>query len=91
MTDVTGFGLAGHLLEICRGSRLGAELRFADLPVIDEARHWAQQGTVTGASARNWTGYGSEMSSARGRARLAARADYRSADQRRPAGGLLGG
>ena len=61
MTDVTGFGLAGHLLEICRGSRLGASLRFADLPVIEEARLWAEQGTVTGASARNWTGYGSEI------------------------------
>ena len=61
MTDVTGFGLAGHLLEICRGSGLGASVRFADLPVIDEARHWAQQGTVTGASARNLTGYGSEI------------------------------
>jgi selenide,water dikinase len=61
MTDVTGFGLAGHLLEICRGSGLGASLRFADLPVIEEARLWAAQGTVTGASARNWTGYGSEI------------------------------
>jgi len=61
MTDVTGFGLAGHLLEICRGSGLGANLRFADLPVIDEARQWAEQGTVTGATERNWTGYGSEI------------------------------
>jgi len=61
MTDVTGFGLAGHLLEICRGSRLGAKVRFADLPIIDEALHWAQQGTVTGASARNWSGYGKEV------------------------------
>ncbi len=61
MTDVTGFGLAGHLLEICRGSGLGAELRFADLPVIEEARQWAARGTVTGASERNWTGYGSEI------------------------------
>ena len=61
MTDITGFGLAGHLLEICRGSGLGAKLRFADLPVIQEAQHWAQQGTVTGASERNWAGYGSEI------------------------------
>ena len=61
MTDVTGFGLAGHLLEICRGSGLGAKLRFADLPVIEEAQHWAQQGTATGASERNWSGYGSEI------------------------------
>ncbi len=61
MTDVTGFGLAGHLLEICRGSRLGAQVRFADLPVIEEALQWAKQGTVTGASARNWSGYGKEV------------------------------
>src|SRR5512133_2769505 len=61
MTDVTGFGLAGHLLEICRGSKLGANVRFGDLPVIDEALHWAQQGTVTGATDRNWKGYGSEI------------------------------
>ena len=61
MTDVTGFGLAGHLLEICRGSRLGATLRFDCLPFIEEAQHWARQGTATGASARNWAGYGSEV------------------------------
>ncbi len=61
MTDVTGFGLAGHLLEICRGSKLGASVRFADLPVFDEALHWARQGTVTGATDRNWKGYGSEV------------------------------
>ncbi|HUX26384.1 MAG TPA: selenide, water dikinase SelD [Burkholderiales bacterium] len=61
MTDVTGFGLAGHLLEMCRGSGLGARVRFADLPIIDEALRWAQQGTVTGASGRNWGGYGDEV------------------------------
>ena len=61
MTDITGFGLAGHLLEICRGSGLGAQLRFDDLPFIDEALHWAKQGTATGASARNWAGYGSDI------------------------------
>jgi len=38
LTDVTGFGLAGHLLEICRGSKLGAEVKFDSLPVISEAR-----------------------------------------------------
>ena len=61
MTDVTGFGLAGHLLEICRGSGLGAQVRFADVFIIEEALHWAKRGTVTGASARNWAGYGSEI------------------------------
>ncbi len=61
MTDVTGFGLAGHLMEMCRGSRLGAQLRFADIPVLSEALDWVQQGTATGASGRNWAGYGHEV------------------------------
>jgi selenide, water dikinase len=61
LTDVTGFGLAGHLLEICRGSRLGAEVRFDDLPLLPEALEWAKQGTATGASDRNWAGYGREV------------------------------
>ena len=61
MTDVTGFGLAGHLLAICRGSKLGASVHFDDLPIMDEARHWAQQGTVTGATARNWDSYGRDV------------------------------
>jgi selenide,water dikinase len=62
MTDVTGFGLGGHLLEICRGSRLGGSVRFNDLPVLPEALSWAREGIATGASGRNWTGYGHEIS-----------------------------
>lgn len=54
MTDVTGFGLVGHLMEVCRGSRLQAQIRFADLPVLSAARHLAEQGYATGASDRNW-------------------------------------
>ena len=61
LTDVTGFGLAGHLLEICRGSKLAAEVRFDALPVIPEALDWAKQGIATGASERNWSGYGREV------------------------------
>ncbi len=61
ITDVTGFGLAGHLLEICRGSKLGAQIRFDDLPLISEARDWLKQGVATGASDRNWKGYGHEV------------------------------
>ncbi len=61
MTDVTGFGLAGHLLEICRGSKLGARVRFDQLPIIDEALAWAREGTKTGATDRNWSGFGSEI------------------------------
>jgi len=62
LTDVTGFGLAGHLLEICRGSKLGAEVKFDALPVIPEALEWVKQGVATGASDRNWQGYGAEVS-----------------------------
>jgi selenide,water dikinase len=61
MTDVTGFGLAGHLLEICRGSRLAATLEFDRLPLIAEALAHVQAGIATGASTRNWAGYGAEV------------------------------
>lgn len=61
VTDVTGFGLAGHLLEILRGSRLAGEVRFDALPVIAEALDWVKQGVATGASERNWKGYGHEV------------------------------
>jgi selenide, water dikinase len=61
LTDVTGFGLAGHLLEMCRGARLTAEVRFDALPLIAEALDWAKQGVATGASERNWKSYGREI------------------------------
>ncbi len=66
MTDVTGFGLAGHLLEICRGSQLDARVRFADLPLIDEAVAHVKDGIATGASTRNWAGYGDQVELAPG-------------------------
>ena len=62
VTDITGFGLAGHLLEVCRGSKLAAEVSFKELPIIAEALDWAKQGVATGASERNWKGYGAEVS-----------------------------
>jgi len=62
LTDVTGFGLAGHLLEICRGSGLSAQVAFADLPLIADALEWAKQGVATGASDRNWKSYGDQVS-----------------------------
>jgi selenide,water dikinase len=54
LTDVTGFGLLGHLMEMCRGSGVSAQVRFGDLPVLSAARHLAEQGYATGASDRNW-------------------------------------
>ena len=62
MTDVTGFGLAGHLLEICRGSNLRASVDMQSVPVIEEASELVKQNIYTGASTRNWSGYGSEIS-----------------------------
>jgi selenide,water dikinase len=61
LTDVTGFGLAGHLLEILRGSKLAGEVEFDALPVIPEALDWVKQGVATGASDRNWKGYAHEV------------------------------
>jgi selenide, water dikinase len=62
LTDVTGFGMLGHLLEICRGSNAGARLDFASLPIMPNALQLAAEGMVTGASARNWAGYGEQVS-----------------------------
>ena len=62
MTDVTGFGLLGHLLEICKGSGVAAEIDYAALPILPNAMEYAARGCVTGASARNWSGYGQHVS-----------------------------
>ncbi len=61
LTDVTGFGLLGHLLEVCRSSGLGARVDAAKVPLLERATEFAQAGVVTGASARNWTSYGAEV------------------------------
>src|SRR5574343_51557 len=61
VTDVTGFGLAGHLMEVCRGSGVRATVDLADLPVLPRARELIEAGFQTGASARNWTSYGDRM------------------------------
>jgi selenide,water dikinase len=61
LTDVTGFGLAGHLLEICRASSVGACVEFARVALLPGVLELAREGYVTGASARNWTGYGSDV------------------------------
>jgi selenide,water dikinase len=61
MTDVTGFGLLGHLLEMCRGSGTGARLRMTDVPLLNNVLALAEAGVVTGASARNWTSYAGQV------------------------------
>ncbi len=66
VTDVTGFGLAGHLLEVCKGSRLRARVNFADLPLLPRAREFVEAGYLTGASGRNWASYGEAVRLAEG-------------------------
>ena len=61
MTDVTGFGLLGHALEMARGSKLAVTLNFRDVPLLTQAASLAQEGFVTGASHRNWSSYGAAV------------------------------
>ena len=61
LTDVTGFGLLGHLLEICRGSNVSAKLDFSTIPLLPNALKYASSGFITGASGRNWGAYGASV------------------------------
>jgi selenide,water dikinase len=61
LTDVTGFGLAGHALEIARGAGLTAVIEWSKVPLLDGVEAMAAEGFVTGASGRNWAGYGAEI------------------------------
>lgn len=61
ITDVTGFGLLGHALEMARGSNLSLVVRDNDLPLLSESETLAQQKFVTGASIRNWASYGDSI------------------------------
>jgi selenide,water dikinase len=61
ITDVTGFGLAGHALEMARGARCNVHLNWAAVPLLPGVRALAAQGLVTGASGRNWAGYGHDV------------------------------
>ena len=61
MTDVTGFGLAGHALEIARGAQCQVNLQWPDVPLIEGVQVLAEQGFITGASNRNWASYGQEV------------------------------
>ena len=61
MTDVTGFGLLGHGLEMAQGSRLRLVLHADDVPLLAQASDLAQAGCVTGASHRNWASYGNDV------------------------------
>jgi selenide,water dikinase len=61
LTDVTGFGLAGHALELARGAKCTVQIDWARVPLLEGVRSMAAQGMVTGASGRNWAGYGHDV------------------------------
>jgi selenide,water dikinase len=61
MTDVTGFGLLGHTLEMARGAGLTVKLKMANIPLLPNVFQLASNGNVTGASERNWAGYGHDV------------------------------
>jgi selenide, water dikinase len=61
LTDVTGFGLAGHALEMARGARCDVQLDWPAVPLLAGVRALAARGFVTGASGRNWAGYGADV------------------------------
>jgi selenide,water dikinase len=61
LTDVTGFGLAGHALEMARGSGMRIVIEWPKVPLLDGVAAMARDGFVTGASGRNWSSYGAEV------------------------------
>jgi selenide,water dikinase len=66
ITDVTGFGVLGHGLEMARGSKLTLAIKSGDVPLLAEAASLAQQGFITGASHRNWDSYSRDIELAAG-------------------------
>ena len=73
LTDITGFGLAGHSLELARGAGVGVRIDWSKVPLLPGVRELAAQGFVTGASGRNWAGYGADVSLPEGFADATAR------------------
>ncbi len=85
LTDITGFGVAAHSLELARGANSTVLIDFAQVPMIDGVREMASRGMVTGASGRNWAGYGSDVDLPAGFADAETRVD----DHPQTSGGLL--
>lgn len=61
LTDVTGFGLAGHTLELARASGCTAHIDWSQVPLLSNVQQLADEGVITGASGRNWQSYGSDV------------------------------
>ncbi len=62
LTDVTGFGLLGHLTEVCEGSNLSATIQFEKVPIFDFLDSYLQQNSMPGGTHRNWDSYGHKIS-----------------------------
>ncbi|MBE2245936.1 MAG: selenide, water dikinase SelD [Candidatus Competibacteraceae bacterium] len=62
LTDVTGFGLLGHLGEVCNGSNASAIIHESNIPVIPSAYEYLEKGAIPGGTERNWKSYGKQMS-----------------------------
>ncbi|MCX8492384.1 MAG: selenide, water dikinase SelD [Cyclobacteriaceae bacterium] len=63
LTDVTGFGLLGHLTEVCEGSNLSAEIEFEKVPRFDFLSEYLNQKSTPGGTQRNWDSYGDKIGS----------------------------
>jgi selenide,water dikinase len=61
MTDITGFGLAGHLIEMCEGAGLSAELYWDKIPKVSNIEHYIKAGIRPDATSRNWNSYGKKL------------------------------
>ncbi len=62
MTDVTGFGLLGHLVEICEGSKIGATVVFEDVPLLPNTEKYRKMGCIPGGARKNFASYGDKIS-----------------------------
>jgi selenide,water dikinase len=61
LTDVTGFGLMGHLLEVCEGSNVSAIVNYSKVPVFKEIHDYIDKKCVPGGTLRNWDSYGHKL------------------------------
>ncbi len=61
MTDVTGFGLLGHLIEMCEGSGVSAVIDYDKVPIFPEAKAYLKEGSIPGGTNRNWDSYGHKL------------------------------
>ncbi|WP_162674459.1 selenide, water dikinase SelD [Vibrio variabilis] len=62
MTDVTGFGLGGHLIEMCEGAGVSARINFDDIPLLSGVEYYIEQGCTPGGTRRNFDSYGAKLS-----------------------------